>query len=241
MINRIWMHHFGAGIVRTSSNFGKLGEPPTHPELLDYLASRFVKNGWSVKKMHREIMLSSVYALSSEYDASNAQVDPANKLLWRANVRRLDVEALRDSILFVSGKLDLKFGGPAVPLHDETNFRRTLYGSISRARPDVFLRLFDYPDPNETSEQRIDTNVPIQELFFLNSDFVRKQAEFLNQTLSGTGSEKDKIKEAYRILFARLPSAEEISQGSGFLKGDGNSWPQYVQVLLSSNEFNFVR
>ena len=196
-------------------------------------------------KMTRFLSLSLAVAgfvlVGGHFAQTNAQVDPANKLLWRANVRRLDVEALRDSILFASGKLDLKFGGPAVPLHDEKNFRRTLYGSISRARPDVFLRLFDYPDPNETSEQRIDTNVPIQELFFLNSDFVRKQSEFLIERLRGAGSEQDKIKETYQILFNRLPGRDEISKGSGFLKGDGNSWPQYVQVLLSSNEFNFVR
>jgi hypothetical protein len=241
MVNRIWLHHFGGGIVRTPSNFGKLGDAPTHPALLDYLASRFVKNGWSIKKMHKEIMLSNVYALSSEYSSANAQIDPENRLLWRSNLRRLSVEALRDSMLFVSGKLDTTLGGTAVPLHDEKNFRRTLYGSISRARPDVFLRLFDFPDPNETSPQRVATNVPIQQLFFLNSNFVRTQAEFLAQRVAGASSERDKIEEIFRILFTRAPTAEEISKASGFLKAEGSSWPQYVQVLLSSNEFNYVR
>lgn len=239
MINRIWLHHFGAGIVRTPSNFGKLGEPPVNPELLDYLASRFVQNGWSIKKMHKEIMLSSVYALSSEYSAANAQIDPDNKFFWRANVRRLDVESIRDSMLFVSGKLDKTIGGPAVPLHDAKNFRRTLYGAVSRAKPDQFLRLFDFPDPNETSEQRIATNVPLQQLFFLNSPFVLAQAESLSKRLGELPSDQ-KIKQAYRILFNRAPSAEEVDKGTVFIATQGNSWPNYLQVLLSSNEFMYM-
>ncbi|MDQ6664247.1 MAG: PSD1 and planctomycete cytochrome C domain-containing protein, partial [Acidobacteriota bacterium] len=136
MINRIWQHHFGQGIVRTPSNFGQLGERPTHPQLLDFLASEFVSHGWSVKAMHREIMLSAVYQLSSGRDETAAAQDPANRLLWRANLRpRLDVEALRDSLLAVSGKLDLKIGGPPSPL-DDKNCRRTLYGLIGRTKLD---------------------------------------------------------------------------------------------------------
>ena len=239
MVNRIWLHHFGAGIVRTPSNFGKLGEPPANPDLLDYLASRFVQNGWSVKKMHREIMLSNVYALSSEYSAENAQIDPENRLFWRANVRRMDVESMRDSMLFVSGALDKTMGGPAVPLHDEKNFRRTLYGAVSRAKPDQFLRLFDFPDPNETSEQRIATNVPLQQLFFLNSPFVQAQAELLNKRL-GDISPDEKIRRAYSLLLNRTPSAEEVGKGTAFLSAEGNSWRNYLQVLLSSNEFIYL-
>lgn len=240
MVNRIWLHHLGAGIVRTPSNFGKLGEAPTNPLLLDYLASRFVQNGWSVKKMHREIMLSSVYQLSSDNDESAAQIDPENKLFWRANVQRLDVESLRDSMLFVSGKLDTKIGGPAVPLHDEKNFRRTLYGAVSRAKPDEFLRLFDFPDPNETSEQRIATNVPIQQLFFLNSPFVLAQAESLSKRLDGAASDRQKIERSYEILFNRTPTSEETKKAIDFLSSDGGSWPNYLQVLLSSNEFTYL-
>ena len=239
MVNRIWLHHFGAGIVRTPSNFGKLGEPPVNPELLDYLASRFVQNGWSIKKMHREVMLSNVYALSSEYSADNAQIDPENRLFWRANVQRLDVESMRDSMLFVSGALDTTMGGPAIPLHDEKNFRRTLYGAISRAKPDQFLRLFDFPDPNETSEQRIATNVPLQQLFFLNSPFVQAQAELLDKRL-GDSSMDEKIRRTYSVLFNRVPSAEEVGKGAAFLSAEGNSWPNYLQVLLSSNEFLYL-
>lgn len=240
MVNRIWLHHFGAGIVRTPSNFGKLGERPSNPELLDYLASRFVRNGWSIKKMHKELMLSSAYALSSEHSPSGAQIDPENKLLWRANVRRMDVESMRDSMLFVSGKLDRTRGGPAVPLHDEKNFRRTLYGAVSRAKPDEFLRLFDFPDPNETSEQRITTNVPIQQLFFLNSPFVLAQAEFFSKRVGDLPSDQQKIKKAYSILFNRAPNAEEAAKGIAFLSSAGDSWRDYLQVLMSSNEFLYL-
>src|SRR5262249_25110012 len=123
MVNRIWSYHFGAGIVRTPSNFGKQGETPTHPELLDYLATRFVANGWSIKKMHREIMLSSTYALGSDYSTLDFGLDPDNRLLWRATARRLDAEAIRDSMLFVSGSLDLTVGGPALALEDDKNSR----------------------------------------------------------------------------------------------------------------------
>jgi hypothetical protein len=230
----------GAGLVRTPSNFGKLGEPPTHPELLDYLASRFVEHGWSMKKIHREIMLSATYALSSEYSEPNSAVDPDNRLWWRANLRRLDVEAMRDSLLFVAGTLDPKMGGPALPLHDEKNTRRTIYGAISRAKPDRFLRLFDFPDPNETSEQRIATNVPAQQLFFLNSDFVRKQAESLAQRIAFKESQPEQIKEAYQILYGRMPAQQEVRYGAEFLSAGNKSWPEYLEVLMSSNEFNYI-
>jgi hypothetical protein len=240
MVNRIWSYHFGAGIVRTPSNFGKQGETPTHPELLDYLATRFVANGWSIKKMHREIMLSSTYALGSDYSALDFGLDPDNRLLWRATARRLDAEAIRDSMLFVSGSLDLTVGGPALALDDDKNSRRTLYGFFSRFKLDPFLRLFDFPDPIETSEQRITTNVPLQQLFFLNSSFVRKQAEALSQRIGAESSETAKVQALYRTLFGRSPSQEELQYATQFVSGDPGFWPQYVQVLLSSNEFNYV-
>jgi uncharacterized protein DUF1553 len=239
-VNRIWGYHFGAGIVRTPSNFGKQGEPPTHPELLDYLAARFVVNGWSIKKMHREIMLSSTYALGSEYSAANFSIDPDDHLLWRATTRRLDAEAIRDSMLFVSGGLDRTIGGPAVAIDDEKNSRRTVYGFYSRFKLDRFLRLFDFPDPIATSEQRITTNVPLQQLFFLNSGFVRKQAEGLSQRISSESSDPAKVQALYRILFGRTPNREELQYATEFVSAGPTTWPQYVQVLLSSNEFNYV-
>jgi len=240
MVNRIWGYHFGAGIVRTPSNFGRQGEPPTHPELLDYLAARFVANGWSIKKMHREIMLSSTYALGSEYSPANFSIDPDNHLLWRATTRRLDAEAIRDSMLFVSGGLDPTIGGPAVAIDDEKNSRRTVYGFFSRFKLDRFLRLFDFPDPIATSEQRITTNVPLQQLFFLNSIFVRKQAEALSQRIGSESSDPAKVQALYRILFGRAPTREELQYATEFVSAGPTTWPQYVQVLLSSNEFNYV-
>ena len=238
MVNRIWEGHFGAGIVRTPGNFGQLGERPTHPELLDYLASRFVENHWSVKAMHREIMLSSTYALSAQYSAREYTADPANRLLWRANTHRLDLEALRDSLLFVSGKLDLTAGGPPAPISDSHNSRRTIYSFVSRRHLDPLMRLFDFPDANSTSDERMTTNVPLQELFFLNSDFILQAARSLATRL--TGSDENRIVEAYRLLFGRAPAREEIRIGRDYLASNGNNWPQYAQVLLSSNEFLFV-
>ena len=188
MVNRIWQHHFGRGIVGTPSNFGKLGEAH-QPELLDYLAARFVENGWSIKRMHREIMLSAVYGLSSEDIPANSAVDPDNRLLWRANWQRLDAETLRDSLLFVSGNLDLQAGGPPAPLEDK-NKRRAVYGFVSRRKLDSMLALFDFPNPNSTSEQRVVTNVPLQRLYLMNSNFVEDQAAGLAKRLSGTEDER---------------------------------------------------
>ena len=237
MVNRVWIGHFGQGIVRTPSNFGQLGERPSHPELLDYLAARFVEQGWSVKKLHREIMLSAAYQLSAAHDAKNFTADPENRLLWRANRRRLDAESLRDSALFVAGDLDTKLGGEAQKLTEEKNHRRTVYGFVSRRKLDPMLQLFDFPNPNSTSEQRLATNVPLQRLYFMNSGAVAREAQALAGRVSGAG-DRDKIRTAYRTLFGRLPSDAETRLGLDFLRE--GSWPQYAQVLLGSNEFTFL-
>jgi mono/diheme cytochrome c family protein len=239
MANRIWLNHFGSGIVRTPSNFGQLGERPSHPELLDYLAARFLENKWSIKAMHREIMLSAVYALSSQESPRNAAADPDNRYYWRANVRRHDAEALRDSLLFVSGRLDASIGGPAARLTD-SNRRRTVYAFVSRRRPDATLALFDFPNPNNTSEQRDLTSTPLQRLFFLNSGFVMNQAAALACRLESEGPDPARIRKAYRILFGREPSSEEAALGLAFLKQQPDSWTRYAHVLLSANEFLFV-
>ncbi len=217
MVNRIWQHHFGRGIVDTPSNFGVMGERPSHPELLDYLAARFIENGWSIKAMHREIMLSAAYQLAYQRSDANAAVDPDNRLVWRANFRRLEVEALRDSLLFATGTLDERLGGPPQELARPANKKRTIYGRASRS-PYSLLTLFDYPDPNITSEQREVTNVPLQGLFFMNSDLIQRQAAAL---LARLGAEQDsaaRIQRAYRILFQREPTQQEVQRGLEFLK-----------------------
>ena len=235
MVNRIWQAHFGEAIVRTPSNFGQLGERPTHPELLDYLAARFVENRWSIKAMHREIMLSATYRLSTAYSEKNAETDPDNRFLWRANRKRLGAEELRDSLLFAAGTLDKNGGGKAERL-TEKNRKRTVYAYVSRKKLDPMLALFDFPNPNSTSEQRITTNVPLQSLFFLNSPLMLKQSEALAKRI-GDGN----IREAYRLIFGRPPSAKEIRMGEQFLRDTKeNSWKKYLQVLLSSNEFMYI-
>jgi mono/diheme cytochrome c family protein len=239
MVNRIWQHHFGQGLVRTASNFGQLGDRPSHPELLDYLAARFVENHWSVKAMHREIMLSAAYQLSADYSAKDYAADPENRLVWRANRRRLDIEALRDTLLFVSGDLDLTAGGPPARF-DTDNKRRTVYGLVSRRKLDTMLALFDFPNPNGTSEQRLATNVPLQRLFFMNGDLVTRESKDLAQRLSAESGDQARIRMAYRLLFDRPPTREELKLGLAFLRQSGDALPQYAQVLLSSNELNFV-
>ena len=242
MVNRIWQHHFGEGIVRTPSNFGQLGERPTHPELLDYLAARFVESGWSVKAVHREIMLSSTYRLSTAHVAKNFEQDPDNKLLWRANlIQRLDAEALRDSILAVSGKLDPKAGGPPEDFSDD-NHRRTVYARVRRTQPNRTMTLFDFPDPNNTSEKRLVTVGPMQRLYFLNSSFVMGQAKALAERLAGEAGTDDRarIRRAYELLYGRPPAKGEIKTGIEYLKNASDPWPKYAQVLLASTEFSSV-
>ena len=177
LVNRVWMHHFGQGLVRTPSDFGLRSEPPSHPELLDYLASRFVAEGWSIKKLHRWILLSSTYQQSSEDRPDARAKDPENLLVWRMNRRRMDLEALRDSLLFVAGQLDETIGGPAVNIVTAPfSKRRTVYGLIERQNLPAFFRTFDFATPDGHSPQRFTTTVPQQALFLMNSPFVIEQA-----------------------------------------------------------------
>ena len=186
------------------------------------------------------MMLSSTYALSAEPSESASAADPENRLLSHANRRRLDIESLRDSLLYVSGSLDFKAGGPATEFGPD-NHRRTVYGYISRRRLDPVLALFDFPNPIVTSEQRLPTLVPLQKLFFMNSDFVMQQSKALAKKLAETtGDDNARITTAYRLLFQREPTAEERKLATDFLHGSSNAWPQYTQVLLSSNEFSYL-
>jgi hypothetical protein len=250
IVNRMWKHHFGRGLVRTPSNFGRMGETPTHPELLDHLASRLIASGWSLKTLHREIMLSAVYQQASSFDESRALADPDNRLLWRMNRRRLDVEEWRDAILAVSGTLDDSLGGPSFDLAEGNNRRRTLYARVSRHNLDPLLRLLDFPDPNITSDGRPVTMVPLQQLFVLNSGLMAHGAKALAARCGAAKTDDaDGIRRAFEITLGRPANKNEIQLGSEFLSeppasnGDGpklSRWEQYAQILLSTNEFIFV-
>ena len=248
IVNRVWQHHFGRGLVATPSNFGALGDRPSHPELLDTLSVNFMEAGWSLKWLHRQIMLSATYQQSSTYDEQNFDSDPENRLLWRMNRRRLEVEAWRDALLAVSGNLDVTTGGPTENLSDMKNNRRTVYGAISRHDLNGLLRLFDFPDANVTSATRTTTTVPQQQLFVLNSDFFVRQAKNLAgrlQTEAG-GDLKSKIAYAYQLLFSREPDEQEVELAQVFLQqpNEGNAklsrLEQYAQALLASNEFLYI-
>ena len=190
IVNRVWRWHMGTGIVDTPSNFGLMGERPTNPELLEYLASRFVEGGMSIKQLHRDIMLSATYQLASGQHGRNEQIDGANRYYWRFDRRRLEAESVRDAILHVSGDLDATVGGPSGSLRDSENNRRTIYGEVSRFQVDEFLQTFDFPNPSLSAERRYTTNVPGQSLYFMNSPFVRRQAElFVKRLMEETAAE----------------------------------------------------
>ncbi len=243
MVNRVWQHHFGAGLVRTLSNFGAAGDRPSHPELLDFLAVEFMEDGWSVKRLHRRLLLSSAYAMSSVASARALAADADNRLLSRFNRRRMDVEALRDSMLFTAGNLQLDKGGPAVAWDKEFR-RRTLYGEVSRFRTERLLTLFDFPDPSIHAEKRVATNTSVQRLFFLNSGFIEKQAAGLAARLREAAPEdaEAQVRACYMLLFGRAAEPREIASAMRFLGAapTAEALTGYAQVLLSSSEFSFV-
>jgi hypothetical protein len=204
-------------IVDSPSNFGMTGERPTNPELLEYLAANFAKNGLSVKKLHRDIMLSSVYQLSTESDPIALAKDSGNRLYWRADKKRLDAEQIRDSVLHVSGKLDKAIGGPSVELTPAVN-RRTVYGKVSRYKLDEYLSLFDFPTPLISAEKRFVTTVPTQRLFLMNSDFMQVQAEALVERVAAEPNNPARIRKLYQIVYGREATPEEISLGLEYLR-----------------------
>jgi hypothetical protein len=216
IVNRIWKGHFGTGIVETPSNFGLTGERPTNPELLEYIAATFVKNGMSIKKLHREIMLSSVYQLSTENDAANFAKDSGNRLYWRVDRKRMDSEQLRDSVMAVAGNLDRGLGGPSEDLTPAMT-RRTVYGRVSRYKLDEYLQLFDFPTPSISAEKRFTTTVPLQRLFLMNSDFMQAESEELAKRVAGQPDNRSRIRKAYQLIYGRDPSEEEIKLGIAYL------------------------
>jgi hypothetical protein len=246
LVNRVWQHHFGQGLVRTPSDFGLRSDPPSHPELLDYLASRFVAEGWSIKRLHRWILLSSAYQQSSEDRPEARAKDPENLLLWRTNRQRMDLEALRDSLLFASGQLDETIGGPAVNIVTAPfSKRRSVYGQIERQNLPAFFRTFDFATPDSHSPQRFTTTIPQQALFLMNSPFVIEQAGAMIQRPEVKTAEEpaERIKRLYSLLFGRQPTEDEITTGAQFVSADNNTdanWQRYAQALMVSNEFVFI-
>jgi Protein of unknown function (DUF1553)/Protein of unknown function (DUF1549)/Planctomycete cytochrome C len=246
IVNRIWAQYFGRGIVGTPSNFGQLGERPTHPDLLDDLAVRFVENGWSLKWLHREIVQSAAYRQASTADARTLAADPENRLLGRMSRRRLPVESWRDAILSATGHLDETVGGRSIDPQDPKASRRTVYSAVSRLSLNRLLAMFDHPDPNITADHRVETTTPLQKLFIMNSPFMVQQAEALSERLMSdvpSADEKQRIDRAYRLLFARPPADAEARLGLEYLSGPGDHqarWRQYAHVLLASNEMLFL-
>ncbi len=243
IVNRIWQGHFGRGIVGTPSNFGKLGDPPSHPELLDWLAVRFVRDGWSMKKLHRMILLSAVYQQGSSPTADDLRIDGDNRLLSRQNRRRLEAEAIRDDLLSASGRLDRTRGGP--PVRDPNAPRRGLYVVTIRSDRSTVAALFDQADSTAPVDRRAESTVAPQSLYLLNSPFVIAQADALARRLAALpGDDRGRITRACEILYARPASAEEIAIGLHALNSPGepkeSGWKAYCQVLLCANEMIYI-
>jgi hypothetical protein len=219
-VNRIWLSHFGAGLVATPSDFGVRSDPPTHPELLDYLAGWFIDSGWSLKKLHRLILLSNTYQQSSDENAAYSQKDSNNLLLWRMNRKRLEFEPFRDSLLAISGELDLKQGGLPVEITTRPfTTRRTVYSFVERQNLPGIFRTFDFASPDTTSPQRFNTTVPQQALFMINSPFLAEQARGLagRPELVQVLDQREKIGALYQITLQRAPETEEIALAERFI------------------------
>jgi len=245
MVNRIWQHHFGFGLVRTSANFGIMGERPSHPELLDYLAARFVASGWSIKEVHRLIMLSSAYQQSTGTSAAGLAADPENRLLWRAHRRRLEAEVIRDSLFAVAGKLDTTPEGPG--FQDASTPRRSLYLMAVRtgAKAAEFGPLFDAPDCSAIVERRTESIVAPQALFLLNDPLVVALATTLAERVARDlpdGTNRERVQRLYEVALGRLPTALELDIGLQFLaeSAPADAWARYCHLLVCTNEFMYV-
>lgn len=263
MVNRVWQWHFGEGLVRTPDNFGQLGEEPSHPRLLDHLAASFLRDGWSLKRLHRRIMLSSVYRQASRFRKTPMAVDADNRLLWRMSRRRLEAEPFRDAMLAASGGLDSQMFGtfqvwkPKVFSVDDTNSetarfqtrRRSLYMPVVRTTLQEMMELFDVGDPNSITSRRSNTIVAHQALFLLNNAFVQERAQGLSdRVLAGSGDEGRQIEQAWWLVLSRPPTLAERSRASEFLAAsrktaEGSSreaWASLARALFSLNEFLYI-
>ncbi|HEY3453528.1 MAG TPA: PSD1 and planctomycete cytochrome C domain-containing protein [Bryobacteraceae bacterium] len=257
IVNRVWHYHFGAGLVDSPNDFGRMGSLPSDPELLDWLAVEFRDSGGSFKKLHKLIVMSSVYRQASTGNAANAKIDGENRYLWRANRQRLDAESLHDAILAASGKLDLTMGGAAVeqfffkddhsPVYDYSrfdpdspaNYRRSIYRFIVRSVPDPFMERFDCPDVSMITAKRSITITAIQALALLNNPFVLKQSEHMAERVSAAASSPgDQVTAAFRLALQRRPDAREVTALTAYLSREG--LPNLCRLLLNTNEFIFV-
>ena len=245
VVNRVWSMFFGRGLVTTPSNFGLLGTKPSHPALLDDLAVRFMENGWSMKRLIREMVLSSTYRQCSDESEANRAIDPGNTHLWRMNRRRLSIEQWRDSILAAGDNLE-RTGGKSLELTDKKNVRRTVYARVSRKKLNDMLMQFDYPDPNVHAAKRSATTTAMQKLFVMNNRFMVEQAKRLAKRVAGDSldASAEQVQSIYDILYNRKPSAAELDLALGFLQLPAESrltrWEQYSHALLAANEMSFI-
>jgi hypothetical protein len=241
LVNRVWMYHFGRGLVGTPGDFGLRGDAPTHPELLDWLSSEFMAKGWGIKALHKLIMTSATYTQSSLDRPDALALDPDNRLLWRQNRRRLEFEPLHDATLAVSGQFDAKLGGPSVRLFGG-NRRRAVYGYVDRLEFPSLLTTFDVPNPAGLTPERTNTTVAPQALFLMNGPFARAAAKQLVaqpavQKITDPAARLDRI---YLTVYGRRPDAEERKLALAFVAKGADRWADLAHALLMSNEFCFV-
>ena len=243
IVNRVWQHHFGQGLVTTPSDFGLRSSPPSHPLLLDYLATWLIDHDWSIKSLHRLILCSATYRQSSDYSSAFFEKDPTNKWLWRFNRRRLDFESLRDSLLSVAGELNLKIGGKPIELHAGGKLipRRSIYGFINRMDVSALMTTFDFPSPVATSPGRVATTVAPQALYFMNNPLVRVVSERVVRRL-GNVAIPIRANRLYQLLLSRNATTDELAMIRKFLgkRPDEKKWAKFAQALLMTNEFIFV-
>ncbi|HEX3730564.1 MAG TPA: DUF1553 domain-containing protein, partial [Opitutaceae bacterium] len=234
LVNRIWQQHFGVGFVPTPDDLGNQSAPPTHPELLDYLAGRFMEQGWSIKQLQREIVLSAVYQETSAGNPRYQVMDPDNHFLWRYNLHRLDFEEIHDELLSISGTLDLDaVGGRSIQIGSaDFTTRRALYTYIDRRNPPEILTQFDFPNPNVVAGRRFDTDVPQQSLFLMNSPLVIETARKLvhRPDFAELASDRDRVGALYEAIFQRLPRPAEVQLCLHYVKTNPGGEAATVQV-----------
>ena len=245
LVNRVWAHHFGKGLVLTPSDFGLRAQPPSHPELLDWLAHRFMQEGWSIKELHCLIMLSATYQQASDNRPAFVEIDPANRLLWKMNRQRISFEALRDTVLQASGDLDLKIGGRPEKIHTHPGSkRRTVYGYVDRQNLPALFRAFDFANPDAHCPKRYENIVPQQALFLMNSPFMIAQSEQMLKATAPNPLGQARVKLLYQKLFQRSPETDELVDALKYINGVSaeqreKAFVELAQVLFLSNEFRF--